>query len=182
MPNFCESDKNYGLDYSNPIVEIYQMVHDKDTGEEKLIIEKTEDITENLAEQKAIIEAYKEILKQEVENTKAENLIDMQSDEKFMEELEIASQTMQDENIYTIMDNFQLINKVFDNLPTEEKLKYKTPQEFVKSGLKQFIKNSKQIKVENEVENEKNNEELENRIKELEEQLAQGANNNNETE
>jgi len=25
MPNFCESDKNYGLDYSNPIQEIYQM-------------------------------------------------------------------------------------------------------------------------------------------------------------
>jgi len=176
MPNFCESDKNYGLDYSNPIQEIYQMIHDKKTGEEKLIIEKTEDITENLAEQKAIIDAYKEILKQEVENTKAENLIDMQSDEKFMEELEVASQTMQDENIYTIMDNFQLINKVFDNLPTEEKLKYKTPQEFVKTGLKDFIKKSKEIKVVEQPKN--NNQELENRIKELEEQLAQGVNTN----
>ena len=153
MPNFCESDKNYGLDYSYPIQEIYKMVHDKETGEEKLIIEKTEDITENLKEQKSIIEAYKEILKQEAENKKAENLIDMQSDEQFMQELEIASQTMQDENIYTVMDNFQLINKVFENLPNEEKLKFKTPQAFVKSGLKDFIKKTKEIKIEENKDN-----------------------------
>lgn len=180
MPNFCESDKNYGLDYSDPIQEIYKMVHNKETGEEMLIIEKTEDITENLAEQKSIIEAYKEILKQEAENKKAENLIDMQSDEKFMEELEIASQTMQDENIYTVMDNFQLINKVFENLPSEEKLKFKTPQAFVKSGLKDFIKKTKEIKLEeNKEEYQKN--ELENRIKELEKQLEKGVKESNET-
>ncbi len=179
MPNFCESDKNYGLDYSNPIQEIYEMVHDKETGEEKLIIEKTEDITENLKEQKSIIEAYKEMLKQEAENKKAENLIDMQSDEKFMEELEIASQTMQDENIYTIMDNFQLINKVFENLPQEEKLKFKTPQSFVKSGLKDFIKKTKEIKLEEHKENYQKNE-LENRIKELEKQLEKGVKESNE--
>ena len=179
MTKFCESDKNYGLDYSNPIQEIYKMIHDKETGEEKLIIEKTEDITEKLEEQKSIIEAYKEILKQEAENKKAENLIDMQSDEKFMEELEIASQTMQDENIYTIMDNFQLINKVFENLPTEEKLKFKTPQTFVKSGLKDFIKKTKEIKLEENKEKYQKNE-LENRIKELEKQLEKGAKENNE--
>ena len=179
MPNFCESDKNYGLDYSYPIQEIYKMVHDKDTGEEKLIIEKTEDITEKLEEQKAIIDAYKEILKQEVENKKAENLIDMQTDEKFMEELEIASQTMQDENIYTVMDNFQLINKVFENLPNEEKIKFKTPQSFVKSGLKDFIKKTKEIKIEENKEKDQKNE-LENRIKELEKQLEKGIKENNE--
>lgn len=180
MANFCESDKNYGLDYSYPIQEIYKMVHDKETGEEKLIIEKTEDITEKLQEQKSIIEAYKEMLKQEVENKKAENLIDIQSDDKFMEELEIASQTMQDENIYTVMDNFQLINKVFENLPNEEKLKFKTPQSFVKSGLKDFIKKTKEIKLEeNKKEYQQN--ELENRIKELEKQLEKGIKESNET-
>ena len=175
MPNFCESDKSYGLDYSNPVQEIYAMVHNKKTGEEMLIIEKTEDITEKLQEQKQIIDAYKEILKQEVENTKAENLLDMQTDEQFMEELEIASNNMQDDNIYTIMDNFQMINKVFENLPTKEKEQYKTPQEFLKSGLKNFINKSKELKEEKTQPTK--NQELEKRIEELEAQLK-GENNN----
>ena len=36
MPNFCESDKNYGLDYSNPKQEIYKMIHNKKTGEDDI--------------------------------------------------------------------------------------------------------------------------------------------------
>ena len=59
MPNFCESDKNYGLDYSNPKQEIYKMVHNKKTGEEQLKVVEEVDIEEQLQETQDIVEAYK---------------------------------------------------------------------------------------------------------------------------
>ena len=170
MPNFCESDKNYGLDYSNPKQEIYKMVHNKKTGEEQLKVVEEIDIEEQLKEQQDIVEAYIEITKAEVENRKAENLIDMKNDSEFMQELENASNTMNDENIYTIMDYFQTINRVFENLPKVEKEKFKTPQEFVKKGLKDFINNAKKEKQEEIVEVPKQTE-LEEKIKQLEQEL-----------
>lgn len=184
---FMTNKANYkGQNYSNRIHTTYKMIHDKKTGEEKLVKKDEIDILEQMKEQQAIVEEFKEIALQQIENQKAENLIDKITNEEFMKELEIASNSLQDENIYSMMDKMQNINRIFNNLPKEQREKYKTPVSFAKEGLKDFIKESKtkvermkNFKIEEETKNiEETNEMLEKQIEELQNKLK---GNTNET-
>lgn len=173
MKNYCRSDKKYGQNYSNDEHKCYKMVHDKKTGEEKLIVKETISIKEKLKEQSEIIDAYKEILKAEVEGKKAENLQDIQNDEKFMKELEIASNSLQDENVYSMMDKMQVIGKIFNNLPKEQREELKTPMNFATKKLKSFLADYKTSKEEAlKQTNKLTNEDLQKQIAELESKLA----------
>lgn len=177
---FMTNKPNYkGQNYSNNIHTTYKMVHDKITGEEKLVKKEEIDIEEQMKEQQAIVEEFKEIALQQIENQKAENLIDNITNEDFMKELEIASNSLQDENIYSLMDKMQSVNRIFNNLPKEQREKYLTPNNFAKNGLNEFIKESKlkieemkNIEMQEEAEKtEKTNLMLEKQIEELQNQL-----------
>lgn len=172
MKNYCKSNKNYGQDYSNDKHVCYKMIHDKKTGEEKLIEKETISITEKLREQSEIIDAYKEILKAETEGKKAENLLDIQNDEKFMQELETAANSLQDENVYSMMDKMQVIGKIFNNLPKEQREELKTPMNFAAKKLFSFLAEYKTSK-EEEIKqtNKLTNEDLQKQITELENKL-----------
>lgn len=152
MPKYCETKKDYGLNYNNDEHISYKMIHDKKTGEEKLVENEKISITEQLEETELIVKNYNEIIMQEAENKKAENLIDMQTNEEFMQELEEASNSIQDDNIYSIMDKMQTINKIFNNLPKNLREEYKTPQNFATKNLKKFI-----VETKKRIEEQQNN-------------------------